>query len=90
MVLYPRKYPDETGRSKDMAVKFMQSLDPQVYAELTKVAKERGITMQELIRAVIVPDWMRKLEDGSQTIGSSKRSSRHLRQSRRLKTTAHA
>jgi len=73
-----------------MAVKFMQSLDPQVYAELTKVAKERGITMQELIRAVIVPDWMRKLEDGSQEAGSSKRPGRHLRQTRRLKTSAHA
>jgi len=38
----------------------MQSLDPEIYAQLRKMAKERGITMQELIRAVIVPDWMRK------------------------------
>lgn len=45
-----------------MPTKFMQSLDPQVYAELRKIAGERGITMQELIRAVIVPDWMRKTE----------------------------
>ena len=43
-----------------MATKFMQSLDPEIYAELRKMAKDRGITMQELIRAVIVPDWMRK------------------------------
>ncbi|HZD12426.1 MAG TPA: hypothetical protein VE177_02780 [Candidatus Binatus sp.] len=43
-----------------MPTKFMQSLDPQVYAELRRIAKDRGITMQELIRAVIVPDWMRK------------------------------
>jgi Ribbon-helix-helix protein, copG family len=41
-----------------MPTKFMQSLDPKVYAELRKIAKDRGITMQELIRAVIVPDWM--------------------------------
>jgi hypothetical protein len=40
----------------------MQSLDPQVYGELRRIAKDRGITMQELIRAVIVPDWMRKDE----------------------------
>jgi hypothetical protein len=40
----------------------MQSLDPQVYSELRRIAKDRGITMQELIRAVIVPDWMRKDE----------------------------
>jgi len=38
----------------------MQSLDPEIYAQLRKMAKDRGITMQELIRAVIVPDWMRK------------------------------
>jgi len=43
-----------------MPTKFMQSLDPKVYAELRKIAKDRGITMQELIRAVIVPDWMTK------------------------------
>ena len=34
-----------------MATKFMQSLDPEIYAELRKMAKDRGITMQELIRA---------------------------------------
>jgi Ribbon-helix-helix protein, copG family len=45
-----------------MPTKFMQSLDPQVYAELRRIAKDRGITRQELIRAVIVPDWMRKDE----------------------------
>lgn len=37
--------------------KFIQSLDNQVYAELEKLAKERGITVQTLIRAVIVPEW---------------------------------
>jgi hypothetical protein len=60
-----------TGSVEKMPTKFMQSLDPQVYAELRKIAKERGITMQELIRAVIVPDWMRKDESPR---GSSRRS----------------
>ena len=60
-----------------MATKFMQSLDPQVYAELQKFAKERGVTMQELIRAVIVPDWMGK--DGSRRVGMSPRRSRTTR-----------
>ncbi len=68
-----------------MPTKFMQSLDPQVYAELRKIAKDRGITMQELIRAVIVPDWMRKDEsDGS---GRSPRRSRTARNaSKRART----
>ena len=50
-----------------MPTKFMQSLDPQVYAELRRIAKDRGITMQELIRAVIVPDWMRKDDSPNQS-----------------------
>ena len=67
-----------------MATKFMQSLDPEIYAELRKMAKDRGITMQELIRAVIVPDWMRKsgaAHDGSGKPGRSKPRNR-LRRSR--------
>jgi hypothetical protein len=56
-----------------MPTKFMQSLDPQVYAELRKIAKERGITMQELIRAVIVPDWM-NTDEGLGSRGSPRRS----------------
>jgi len=60
-----------------LPTKFMQSLDPQVYGELRKIAKERGITMQELIRAVIVPDWMNK--DRSRNAGGSPTRSRTAR-----------
>ena len=38
--------------------KFMQTLDDFIYKELEKIAKKRGITIQELIRAVIVPEWI--------------------------------
>ncbi len=38
--------------------KFMQTLDDVIYKELDKVARKRGITIQELIRAVIVPEWV--------------------------------
>jgi len=40
--------------------KFMQSLNEPVFTRLTELAKERGITLQELIRAVIVPDWLKE------------------------------
>jgi len=40
--------------------KFMQSLDDEVFATLQKIAKERGIKVQELIRAVIIPEWLRE------------------------------
>lgn len=36
----------------------MQTLDDEIYRKLEQVAKQRGITVQELIRAVIIPDWM--------------------------------
>jgi len=41
--------------------KFMQTLDDLIYRELEKIAKRRGITIQELIRAVIVPEWINGL-----------------------------
>ncbi len=61
----------------------MQSLDPQIYAQLRKMAKDRGITMQELIRAVIVPDWMKKAS-GPQKGGArtGQRPTRRLRRAR--------
>jgi len=40
--------------------KFLQSIDDSVYAKLEKIAKKRGVTVQELIRAVIVPEWLEK------------------------------
>ncbi len=38
--------------------KFMQTLNEQMYRELEKLAKKRGVTVQELIRAVVLPEWM--------------------------------
>jgi len=38
--------------------KFMQSLDDRFYEELRKIAESRGISIQELIRAIVVPEWL--------------------------------
>ena len=73
-----------------MAIKFMQSLDLAVYAELTKIAKERGITMQELIRAVIVPDWMRKLENGSKRTPLPRKNRRRAKLVRKVRSSVNA
>jgi predicted DNA-binding ribbon-helix-helix protein len=43
----------------------MQTLDDFIYKELEKIAKKRGITIQELIRAVIVPEWINGHGNGS-------------------------
>jgi hypothetical protein len=40
----------------------MQSLDQEILDKLTIIAKERGISVQELIRAVIIPDWFKQQE----------------------------
>lgn len=42
--------------------KFMQTLDEEIYSKLEEIAKQRGISIQELIRAVVVPEWLKKRE----------------------------
>lgn len=51
-----------TGRPP-IGKKFMQTLDNQVYRELSKSAQQRGVTVQGLIRAVIVPEWVNSQEN---------------------------
>ncbi|HEY4657544.1 MAG TPA: hypothetical protein VIH34_03565 [Candidatus Bathyarchaeia archaeon] len=43
--------------------KFMQTLNDQVHRELSTLAQQRGITVQGLIRAVIVPEWVNSREN---------------------------
>ena len=50
----------------------MQTLDDVIYKELEKIAKKRGITIQELIRAVIVPEWINGHGDDSREEDVSK------------------
>jgi len=38
--------------------KYMQSLDSQVYIQLKRLARGRGISLQKLVRAVTIPEWM--------------------------------
>jgi hypothetical protein len=45
--------------SGDSLAKFMLSLREENFKLLTSEADDRGITVQELIRAVIIPDWVK-------------------------------
>lgn len=42
-----------------MSVKVMVAFGPQTYTLLEAEAKERGVSIQELLRAVIIPEWFR-------------------------------
>ena len=37
-----------------------QTLDKNIYQKLKRNAEERGIGVQELLRAVIIPEWLKK------------------------------
>src|SRR2546425_11819461 len=45
------------------SVKFMQVLDRRIFFKLKDMAKSRGVTVQELIRVLVIPDWMRKSQE---------------------------
>ena len=34
-----------------------------LYKELEKMARKRGVTVQELIRAVVLPEWLARQEE---------------------------
>ncbi len=38
--------------------KFMQTLEVETYRTIAKEASQRGATVQELLRAVIIPEWL--------------------------------
>ncbi len=37
----------------------MQTLDNRLFLELERIARDRGITVQQLLRAVVVPEWFK-------------------------------
>lgn len=40
----------------------MQSLGDSAYTKLKRIAEDRDITVQELIRAIVIPDWLKSTE----------------------------
>jgi len=39
--------------------KFMVAFDEEVFRELNRDAKSRNISLQALLRAVVIPEWIR-------------------------------
>jgi len=40
------------------SIKVMVAFGQQTFSLIDAEAKERGVTVQELLRAVIIPDWL--------------------------------
>jgi hypothetical protein len=51
----------------------MQSLGDFAYTKLRKIADDRDITVQELIRAIVIPDWLKVTEAHNGGNGQSER-----------------
>ncbi len=64
--------------------KFMQTLDNRLFLELEKIGRSRGITVQQLLRAVIVPEWFKNEnpEASKEIYGNARRSRRRRRAGR--------
>lgn len=39
-------------------IKFFMTIDDSVYHKIKRLASKRGITTQEFIRAIIIPEWL--------------------------------
>ncbi len=59
----------------------MQTVERDVFRKLRDIARGRGVTVQELLRAVILPDWMA-------SYNSKQRKSRRVRAERQLVTAS--
>ena len=66
-----------------MLSKFMQSIGDSAYTKLRKIADNRDITVQELIRAIVIPDWL-ELSDAHD--GGNGQSQRHRKRVSRAGT----
>jgi hypothetical protein len=60
-------------RDSKESVKFMQVLDRSIFLRLKDFSKSRGVTVQELIRVLVIPDWMKRFEEESKRVESVRR-----------------
>ena len=60
-------------RDSKQSVKFMQVLDRGIFLRLKDLSRRRGVTVQELIRVLVIPDWMRRFEEDSNRMESLRR-----------------
>jgi hypothetical protein len=51
----------KTGQTEsELKHKFMQTIGDEMFKELEEIANKKGIRVQTLLRAVIIPEWAQK------------------------------
>src|SRR6267143_2931752 len=55
---FRRSKPGQT--ESDLKHKFMQTIGDEMFIELGKIADEKGIRVQTLLRAVVIPEWVQR------------------------------
>jgi predicted transcriptional regulator len=59
--LKPQTEDEEVAYSEfDGSRKFVQTLNAETYHKLERTARKRGSTIQQLVRAVVIPSWLDK------------------------------
>jgi len=74
------------ARLNSPMAKFMASVTEETFQVLLGEAKSRGISVQELLRAVIIPDWVRGVRIASMITSSPIAESRAYIQRREGRT----
>ncbi len=64
-LLYTRLLGKSKGGGSSAIAKFMLSVHEESFKTIAAEANDRGISVQELLRAVVVPDWVRHNIDPS-------------------------
>src|SRR5437773_9820560 len=58
-LLYTRLLGKSNGGGLSAIAKFMLSVHEESFKTIAAEASDRGISVQEMLRAVVVPDWVR-------------------------------
>src|SRR5207244_12534053 len=59
--LKPQSEDEELAYSEfDGSRRFVQTLSAETYQKLERTARKRGSTIQQLVRAVVIPSWLDK------------------------------
>ena len=49
---------ERDSSTPDSSLRITQTLSKETFAELESIASRKGISVQELLRAVVIPDWL--------------------------------